>query len=374
MLFSGKDLDSMIVERIIKDGAEKITVWDGTKWKGKSIQEETNAFLSEYKQKYPDKTLPSYESVYGEFFFARYASELTKEWGKIDIAKVLEGVEGKDFMSFDIFGGNGNIEVKTINNYLTRNDTPKGDPDPSGTIPFEIFHKWVPKGKDRDINELKKLYAGWLLSAYNFVDYNAIKEEHGREERAEYPGLYAFVLMGANRKPFACIVFENIYETLKKLYEICPDPDNWGIPNARTLKPATEWEYWAQFDARYHFDKYKGGMIQNVWHVPLRSVYTLTTVTLIDDIDIKEELMGNSYSCTQEVAQKRYDNLQLVADLQNRGNHFYPEKWEKEENVRIKEMEEKGFKVSKRNKVSLSGLEQLHRENEEIREWVDDLF
>ena len=175
----------MIVERII-NGTEKITVWDGTEWKGKSIEEETNAFLSEHKQKYPDKTLPSRESVYGEFFFARYASELTKDWGKIDITKVLEGVEGKDFMSFDLLGRNGNIEIKTINNYLTRNNTPRRNPDTSGTIPFEIFHKWVPKGKDRDVNELKKLYAGWLLSAYNFVDYNVIKEEHGREERAEY--------------------------------------------------------------------------------------------------------------------------------------------------------------------------------------------
>lgn len=346
-----------------ENGEIKLTIWDGTAWKDKSVDEETKAFLEAYKKKHPRNKLPEYTDIYGELFAIRYLPHLTKTSTRIELKKVLDPIEGKDFISFDLMGRNGNVEIKTIKNYLTRDDTPQNNPNTKGTIPFEIFHNWPQKGKEKDTEELEKLYAGWLLSAYNYIEYNKIKEDKGRPERAEHPGLYVYVLLGSNNKPFACVVFEDIRATLERLYEICPDPSNWGIPDPRTLKPATEQEYWAQYNARKHFNKAYGGMINNVWHVPFESLYKLATVTMINNIVPEAEVKASWGRCKPEVAEARYKNLKWVAEQEGREKCFDPDAWTEEENKRIEKLEANGAQVSKRNYVSLNASELEKLEN-----------
>ncbi|MBR2661977.1 MAG: hypothetical protein IKE15_11390 [Clostridia bacterium] len=340
----------MIVEQIIKDGAETITVWDGIEWKDKSIDEETKAFLQAYIEKYPKEKAPEYVDLYGELFAIRYVSQLTKTASRIDIRKVLDPVEGKDFICFDILGRNGNAEIKTIKPFLTQNNNPQRSPDPCGSIPFEIFHRWIP-------DRYEDMYAGWLLSAYNSTKYNEIKRSHNRDERAEIPGLYIYVLVGSNGKPYACIAFEDIYALLTGLDDICPDSQRWGIPDPETLTPATDREYWDQFAAWNHYDKRSGGMVQNCWYAPLQSISDLATVTMINDVDPEEELKKASYKCLPDVAKKRYDFLQQIADRDGRKKHFDPDGWTRKENKWIEELETDGAKVSKRNYISLSASE-----------------
>ena len=357
-------------EKMIKVDAtnsEMRIKWDGTQWKDKSIEAETNAFLEAYKRVYPNKIPPNYDSKYAELFVCRYLRKIAKT-SRVEITLLLDDIEGKDLISFDFFGSNGNIEVKAINNYLTRNDTPSNNPDTSGTIPFEIFHSWP----NRDNNlTLDNLYAGWLLSSYNYLDINSIKREHGRPERAETPGLYAFVLMATNHKPFACIVFEDIRGLLNRLYLLCPDPKRWGIPYPDDLTPATDKEYWKQFDARNHYDTKRGGMRNNMWHVPLRSLYDLATVTMIkNDLvstpeQARDETTRAEYHCGQEIAEGRYRNLLWVAQQEGRGNLFDPEGWTAEETEIINGIEETtGVKVSKRNYFSFTGLVEGINNNE----------
>ena len=337
--------------REIDTGNGKIvTYWDGTDWKGKSIWEETEAYFEAYKKKYPQRQLQDKKSVYGEFFAIRYISQLKKTTSQIEIWKVCDPVEGKDSMSFNILGENGNIEIKTINNFLTRNNNSYTSPDPGGSIQFEIFHKWIQNNYDQ-------MYAGWLLSAYNYPTYNQIKKEHNRDESAETPGLYIFVLTTTDGTPYACIAFENIPELLKRLLLICPDSEKWGMPNPRTLTPARDREYWEQFYAGEHYDSRYGGMIQNCWLVPFESICDLATVTMIDNIDLRKEWEKGEYKCGYGITEARYKKLQSIADRDGRGEHFYPNSYRQEENKKIESRLSSGAKVSKRQQINLSDKE-----------------
>ena len=339
-----------MIKTINTGHGKTVTIWYGIQWKAKSIDEETKAFLLEYKKIYPDKPQPNYTDVYGELFGIRYVSQLTKTASRIDIFKVIDPIEGKDFVCFDILGRNGNAEIKTIRPFLTQNNNPRSAPDDGGSIPFEIFHRWIP-------DEYEEMYAGWLLSAYSSKTYNKIKAEHGREERAETPGLYIYVLMGSNGTPYACIVFENIAVLLNRLLKICPDAKGWGIPNPRTLTPASNRAYWNKFDAKQWYDSIKGAMIQNCWNVPFKSICDLATVTLINSVDIETELQKAQYKCSTDVARARYKLLHQVAERDGRKDHFDPEKHTKDENEKVKKHEKAGTNISKRNFVNIQGQE-----------------
>lgn len=328
----------------------ELTVWDGTEWKDKSIEEETDAFLSEYIKKYSDRKQPEKLDVYGELFAIRYVSQLTKTASRIDILKVIDPIEGKDFISFDILGRNGNAEIKTIKPFLTQNNNSRNAPDEGGSIPFEIFHRWIPNNYDA-------MYAGWLPSAYNSKEYNEIKIRHKRTERAETPGLYIYILMGSDGKPYSCIAFEFVFALLKYLMEICPNSEGWGIPDPNTLKPAKDRVFWDQYDAWDHYDRKYGGMVQNCWNVPFRSICDLATVTMIYDIDIETELKNAKYKCPIDVAKARYEFLQKIAERDGRRDRFDPEAFTKKQNEWIKQLEAQGARVSKRNYIHLQGKE-----------------
>ncbi len=328
------------------------TIWDGTEWKDKSVKEEANAFIQAYKEKYPNRKgwqIPKYADTYGELFFIRYASMLTTA-KRVYIDKVIDDIEGTDAQSFDLLGDNGNIEVKTINNYLVRGDT---NNEPSGTIPFEIFHRWLP-------DQPEKMYAGWLLSDYDMATYNDIKRTHGRSEHAETSGVLAFMLMRSDNEPFACVAFEDIRALLIRLYELCPDAKGWGIPDPDTLISATDQAYWRQFSK---WDQDKGKMIQNVWHVPFKSLSDLATVTMIGNVDPAEEVRNAKYRpCTSQTAEARLQALQDRANQQERREHFDPEAFTQEQNEAIKRIEAIGGKVKKRMLVDLRIFDQLKHE------------
>lgn len=306
----------MIIGRRNADGVITGVYWDGRQWKHKPVREETRAFIDEYRRTFPNQRIPGYPDTYGELFFMRYVHKLTTHdhWY---LLKVVDFIEGKDGASFNIFGRNGNIEVKTINNHLTRNDLwykdNNGDHEPSGSVQFEIFHDWKrTPAEDR--------YQGWLFSEYNYEKYNGVKQQHGRAETAATPDTLAFILMKNNKEPFACIAFEDIRALLARLYKILPfnewDLDNIGIP------PATDTEYWKKYirDGKQQpaWSPDRGGMIQNMWHVPFRLIADLATVTMIGEVNPAEELQKTPFKCPESIAQKRLTFLQDLAAQQGR--------------------------------------------------------
>lgn len=306
----------MIIEKRNAEGQITGVYWDGRKWKHKPVREETRAFIDEYKRLFPDKKTPGYMDTYGELFVIRYVHKLTTHdhWY---LMKVIDFIEGKDGQSFNIFGRNGNIEVKTINNHLTRDDLwmkeYKADHELSGSVQFEIFHDWKK-------TPAEGRYQGWLFSEYNYKQYNEVKQQHGRQEIAQTPDTLAFILMKNDTEPFACIAFEDMKALLARLYKILPfeewDINNIGIP------PATDTEYWRKYirDGKQQpaWCPDRGGMIQNMWHVPFRLVADLATVTMIGEVNPAEELQAARFKCPESVAQQRLTFLQDLAAQQQR--------------------------------------------------------
>ena len=299
----------MIIEKRNADGQITGVYWDGRQWKDKPAREETRAFIDAYKLKYPDRKTPDYLSTYGELFFLRYVYNLTTQ-DHLYLMKVVDFIEGKDGQSFNLFGMNGNIEVKTIRNHLTRDDLwieqYKADHELSGSVQFEIFHRWDVPAEDR--------YQGWLLSMYSARKYNAMKESKGRSERAETPGTLAYMLMKANKEPFACVVFEDMQALLFRLLKILPF-NEWDLDNIE-IPPATDTEYWSKYiragKQQPVWSADRGGMIQNMWHVPFRLIADLATVTMIGEVNPAEELQAARFKCPESVAQQR---LMFLRDL-----------------------------------------------------------
>lgn len=323
-----------MIKKTVNSRGKTILIWDGTEWKSKSVEDETKAYLDEYKKTFRTAYQQQYLDTYGELFFIRYISELTIA-SHIYTEKVINNIEGMDGQGVDLLGENGNIEVKTIQNYLNRGNTGS-----EGTLPFEIFHRWT---------DPEKMYAGWLLSQYDYLGYNLVKREHKRKEGAQTPGTLAFILMTHKGKPFASVVFEDVRALLNRLYEICPDPEGWGIPDPDTLTPATDRAYWEQFEK---WNDRTGAIIQNVWHVPFSAVKDLAIVQPIYSADPEEEVRGARYKpCTVDTARARLQEIQRRAEELGRGEHFDPEAYTARENEIIKRLEAQGAKVSKRIKI-----------------------
>ena len=318
----------MIIEKRNANGVITGVYWDGRQWKDKPVREETRAFIDAYRLKYPARKVPDYLSTYGELFFLRYVYNLTTH-DHLYLMKVVDFIEGKDGQSFNLFGMNGNIEVKTINNHLTRDDLwmkqYKADHEPSGSVQYEIFHSWDVPAEDR--------YQGWLLSMYNYIVYNGVKQQHGRDERAETPGTLAFILMKNNKEPFACIAFEDIRALLDRLYKILPF-NEWDLDNL-TIPPATDTEYWKKYiregKQQPAWSADRGGMIKNMWHVPLRLIADLATVTMIGEVNPAEELQKARFKCPESIAQQRLTFLQDLAAQQGREPLTDPDEYTRRE-------------------------------------------
>ena len=288
-------------------------------WKDE-INAEVTRRIEKLKAK-GERIIPERMSVFAEVFFYWYPEKLVVNLSRV-FRKPYEKLEGGDIgAGLDILGEDPHEEVKGFNNFLTRNDT---ENTLLSTIPFEIFHKWT--GFD-------KMYAGWLLSAYHPEEYCKIRDLIGNYKRAVQPGVYAFIPMGSDGTPFASIVFEDIPKLLNRLRELCPDAENWGINDLWQLRPATDREYWGQYQnnrgRKCWWDQKRGGLIQNCWHVPFSSLYDIATVTMINWIDPAEELRRAVYKCANELAEARYKNLQWVADQQQRGEHFNPDTYKR---------------------------------------------
>ena len=93
-----------------------------------------------------------------------------------------------------------------------------------------------------------------------------------------------------SEKPFACIAFEDIERLRTRITECIPsdwDITNWNIP------PLSDTEYWKRhidfdnngFSTEGAWNPANGGMIQNCWHIPLRRLLDIATVTMIGESD-----------------------------------------------------------------------------------------
>lgn len=176
-------------------------------------------------------------------------------------------------------------EVKAVNGLL-RKDNAYNHGETSGTLPIEIFINW----SDHADNWYP--YAGWLLTLYNPELYSCIKKVHNAPDQVYTPSTLAFILYdGATlgeEKPFACIAFEDIQRLKDRIRDCLPaewDLDSWNIP------PLSERGYWSRYiDFDNHgfsakWNPANGGMIQNCWHIPLRRLLDIATVTMIGESD-----------------------------------------------------------------------------------------
>lgn len=180
-------------------------------------------------------------------------------------------------------------EVKAVNGLL-RKDRKYNHGSETGTLPFEIFINWT------DHPTTKYPYAGWILALFNPDLYSQIKKDHNAPDKVQTPTTLAFFLYDGDyrnqgsEKPFACIAFEDIERLRTRITECIPsdwDITNWNIP------PLSDTEYWKRhidfdnngFSTEGAWNPANGGMIQNCWHIPLRRLLDIATVTMIGESD-----------------------------------------------------------------------------------------
>lgn len=283
-----------------------------------------------------------------------------------------KNVEGADWQSFS-YTGSGDIEIKTIENYLTRGND---NDEPSGTVPFELFQATKKHQPDK-----RKWYTGWI-GICNAFWYTLFRKEirekqnadgkYPAEVSARTPNALVYVLLDAKGNPFACIAFEKIPELITRVCEICPDPAGFGLTDIDTQKPATDRKYWKQYETWN--DEY-GKVIGNMWHIPFRQIMNLQKkdgetinlplVTMIGKDPEILETFTNSYgqTVTAELQRTRLNVLKEKAKERGAMSTLIPEK-------AITEMKEEGERASK-----LIGIpaERLHPVNiDDIRERYDN--
>ncbi len=178
---------------------------------------------------------------------------------------------------------NGNDEVKATDRFIDRTAGYNHN-EQSGTLPIEIINKWYD-----DPEERYKGYAGWIISLFNPELLNQIKQERYRNERTEKPGTFAFVLFHGTwgeEKPFAVVAFENIEKLKARILECLPeewDIEHFNLPNQ------SDTEYWSKYinydksGASVNWDNERGGMIQNCWHIPLKRLTDIATITMLGE-------------------------------------------------------------------------------------------
>lgn len=180
---------------------------------------------------------------------------------------------------------NPHDEVKAVNGLLRKTSEYNHGED-TGTLPFEIFINWT------DHPTTQYPYAGWILSLFNPGLYSRIKRDHNAPDTVYTPTTLAFFLYDGTQigteKPFACIAFEDI-ERLKARIVDCVPSDwnltNWNLP---ALSEKGYWQRHIDFDNKgfsASWNPANGGMIQNCYHIPLRRLLDIATVTMIGETD-----------------------------------------------------------------------------------------
>lgn len=209
-------------------------------------------------------------------------------------------------------------EIKAVNEYLQK-DWKYNHGETSGTLPFEIFVNWTNKPST------EYPYAGGLLSLFSPEELSRQKREWNMRTNYKYnvpekvvrPGTLDFVLyhgMPLQEKPFACIAFEDI-EMLKTRIIDCL-PMEWNIQNWTGIPPLSDRLYWneyirlEEFGLNRKWDPERGGMIQNCWHIPLRTLADLATFTMIGN----DPVIGHRDSLQEALMRTRFDYIKRQAN------------------------------------------------------------
>ena len=315
-----------------------------------------------------------------EDFVNRFALYLLPDDIRINITKPVKwnetrkrwehmNIEGADGQSWSLLKGNGNIETKQVNYFLTRGNDHN---EPTGTIYFELF-------QNEDKTKRNEWYAGWLPAICNALDYHFYRKEIRERQQAQgkrvaevtarTPGALVFALTD-DRKPgqplFACVAFEDIPKLVTRLIEICPDPEGFGIAAPKEYKqlvpelqrPATEYrEYWKRFETWN--DQY-GMVYKNMWYVPFRQIIDLSTVTIIGNNEPDIKTFENRYTqtITAELQQRRLDTLKDRAKERGKMGTLIPEEaLAQEQELKKKWYEESGIPADKITPVSIEEIE-----------------
>lgn len=234
--------------------------------------------------------------------------------------------------------GKEQVEVKYQRNYLTRDNFQKYSLE--GTIEFELFQDWKP-------NNRNDMIPRWLPGMLDPENYTALRHQRfldGKEltdVKAVTPTVLICVLLrepeierGQQGKPkrdkegkvvtkerisnqcFACIAFENFEALKKRLLELCPEPDKWGLNGIDKQEPATEYEYW---NKRIKWNDEYGAVYRNCWHVPFSKLEDIATVTMINDNpkpeqerSIRREIQSMSQINTETI-QERLSRLEAAS-------------------------------------------------------------
>lgn len=293
-----------------------------------------------------------------EDFVKQFAWYLLPEDVYINPTRPNGYIEGADWQSFSLFKGNGDIEVKQINNFLARGND---NGEATGTIPFELFQNTNKK-------ERNKWYGGWLLSEANPRDYTLMRKDirekqlseglHPREVKARTPGALVMVLTDNRQNAFACVAFENTLDMIMRLCRLCPDPDGWGLTDPKKIRPATDREYWKQFEK---WNDTYGTIINNMWHVPFRQIIDLATVTMIGG---EPEILptftnGWGQTVTAELQRQRLDTLKERSEARGTMARLIPNKALAEEQKALEEMSKKiGIPANKLYPVNTEELKE----------------
>ncbi|MCR4886264.1 MAG: hypothetical protein K5919_05050 [Clostridiales bacterium] len=170
----------------------------------------------------------------------------------------------------------GFIEVKTItiNQYLTRNDNLKVL---NGTIPFEIWK-----------NANRSSYGSLLQMFY--------PEEH--ERVAAQPMFFAYVLLDANNRVYACIIFERFNAFKTRLIELAGRE---GLDLAHPDRIPMNDKQWCPEKCR---------LKQNTWHVALEEISDLMTVFMVGD----NPVIIDDNGCPLENIKARLERLKALSD------------------------------------------------------------
>lgn len=209
-------------------------------------------------------------------------------------------------------------EIKVVNEFLQK-DWKYNNGETSGTLPFEIFHKWKKYPNEHFP------YAGFTVALYNAEELTRIKHEwnvytnwyYDISEKVVRPGTLVFFLyhgIPLQEQPFACVAFEDI-EALKRRLTDCL-PFEWNLTHWN-LPALSNQEYWNQFikleDYGYFrtWDPERGGMVQNCWHVPLRTLADIATVTLIG---AEDPVIKHNWRKLETLERTRYEYVARQAN------------------------------------------------------------
>lgn len=262
------------------------------------LEIETEAQMTKYKRDHPTaKYPPDRMGTLAEVFVHWFADKLCMKYLTLFNRPDYSNREGRDHHAPNILTGRADGgETKGIRNFITRNEK-GGEESPHGSLTFELFEGTKP---------------GWLLSLYDLRNFNKIKKA-----KAVFPDKYYFVLMRAGDKPFATIVFEDVPKLRERLYNLCPDPDGWGLNGIENQKGQynSYWEKYKQWSDEH------GAVVLNNWQVPLKKLADLATVTMIaPEIDLAEERAQTQHPpCPpDEVTTARLNYLKRLAEEQGR--------------------------------------------------------